>query len=141
KNESAPLWFAKMSSQARSLRINHIQIEVTGESLRRQRHVTLLDCYMCFEGPDGFFGRHSRDSSREPAQQTALALQGDEFLDGVVYRHEEKRRGARSLPAGRAHRARLCPREPDAGCGCPLLPSPRDAPSGQAWADSRRVQT
>src|ERR1700730_1427415 len=58
KNESAPLWFAKMSSQARSLRINHIQIEVTGESLRRQRHVTPLDCYMGFERPDGVFGRH-----------------------------------------------------------------------------------
>src|ERR1700730_15496579 len=62
KNESAPLWFAKMSSQARSLRINHIQIEVTGESLRRQRHVTLLDCYMGFERPDGVFGRHRRVS-------------------------------------------------------------------------------
>jgi hypothetical protein len=30
------LWFAKMSSQARRLRISNIQIEVTGGRLRRQ---------------------------------------------------------------------------------------------------------
>jgi len=51
------VWFAKMSSLARSQRISNIQIEGHWGG---DRHVTLLHGHGgTLAGPDGVFGRHS----------------------------------------------------------------------------------
>ena len=54
------LWFAKMISLAKSVRISDIQIVVHRGDPMNARHVTLLHSHRgTLEEPDGVFDRHS----------------------------------------------------------------------------------